>query len=79
MHAVCGLNTPGLPKPLQILVFDCVEYLSTNSDKLEAHVFPVPEEIDNQVGQMKLDSMGMTLDVLTKEQIKYLNSWNVGT
>ncbi len=57
----------------------CVEYLSTNSDKLEAHVFPVPEEIDNQVGQMKLDSMGMTLDVLTKEQIKYLNSWNVGT
>ena len=57
----------------------CVEYLSTNSDKLEAHVFPVPEEIDNQVGQMKLDSMGMTLDVLTKEQVKYLNSWNVGT
>jgi adenosylhomocysteinase len=57
----------------------CVEYLSANSDKLEANVFPVPKEIDNQVGQMKLDSMGMTLDVLTKEQVKYLNSWNVGT
>ena len=57
----------------------CVEYLSANSDKLEIDVFPVPASIDNQVGQMKLDSMGMTLDILTKEQIKYLNSWNVGT
>ena len=57
----------------------CVEYLSANSDKLDADVYPVPQEIDHQVGQMKLDSMGMSLDVLTKEQIKYLNSWNVGT
>ena len=57
----------------------CVEYLSTNSDKLKADVFPVPEEIDIQVGQMKLDAMGMSLDVLTPEQVKYLNSWNVGT
>ena len=57
----------------------CVEYLSTNSDKLKADVFPVPEEIDHQVGQMKLDSMGMSVDTLTQEQIKYLNSWNVGT
>ena len=49
------------------------------SDKLKADVFPVPEEIDHQVGQMKLDAMGMSLDVLTQEQVKYLNSWNVGT
>ena len=57
----------------------CVEYLSKNSDKLETDVFPVPKEIDDQVGQMKLDSMGMSVDKLTQEQIKYLNSWNVGT
>ena len=57
----------------------CVEYLSKNSDKLEPDVFPVPKEIDDQVGQMKLDSMGMSVDTLTQEQIKYLNSWNVGT
>ena len=57
----------------------CVEYLSKNSDKLEIDVFPVPKEIDDQVGQMKLDSMGMSVDKLTQEQIKYLNSWNVGT
>ena len=57
----------------------CVEYLSKNSDKLEIDVFPVPKEIDDQVGQMKLDSMGMSVDTLTQEQIKYLNSWNVGT
>ena len=57
----------------------CVEYLSKNSDKLETDVFPVPKEIDDQVGQMKLDSMGMSVDTLTQEQIKYLNSWNVGT
>ena len=57
----------------------CVEYLSKNSDTLETDVFPVPKEIDDQVGQMKLDSMGMSVDTLTQEQIKYLNSWNVGT
>ena len=57
----------------------CVEYLSKNSAKLATDVFPVPQEIDNQVGQMKLDSMGMSVDILTEEQIKYLNSWNVGT
>ena len=57
----------------------CVEYLSKNSDKLETDVFPVPKEIDDQVGQMKLDSMGMSVDKLTQEQLKYLNSWNVGT
>mgnify|MGYP001240775776 FL=1 len=57
----------------------CVEYLSKNSDKLKTDVFPVPKEIDDQVGQMKLDSMGMSVDTLTQEQIKYLNSWNVGT
>ena len=57
----------------------CVEYLSKHSDKLETDVFPVPKEIDDQVGQMKLDSMGMSVDTLTQEQIKYLNSWNVGT
>ena len=57
----------------------CVEYLSKHSDKLETDVFPVPKEIDDQVGQMKLDSMGMSVDKLTQEQIKYLNSWNVGT
>ena len=57
----------------------CVEYLSKHSDKLETNVFPVPKEIEDQVGQMKLDSMGMSVDTLTQEQIKYLNSWNVGT
>jgi len=57
----------------------CVEYLSANSGKLDNDVLPVPEEIDNQVGQMKLDAMGMSIDVLTIEQIKYLDSWNVGT
>ena len=45
----------------------------------EYRVKGMPKEIDDQVGQMKLDSMGMSVDKLTQEQIKYLNSWNVGT
>jgi len=39
----------------------------------------VPEEIDRQIAALKLDAMGVKIDVLTEEQIKYLNSWESGT
>ena len=37
----------------------------------------VPEEIDCRVAEMKLASWGITIDALTPEQEKYINSWNV--
>jgi adenosylhomocysteinase len=57
----------------------CLEYLVKMKGKLEPAVYPVPDEIDQQVGKLKLASMGISIDSLTKEQRKYLKSWESGT
>jgi len=56
-----------------------VEYLVNNKCKLSVGVYPVPEEIDKKVAQLKLESMGIKIDSLTEEQIKYLSDWKEGT
>jgi adenosylhomocysteinase len=56
-----------------------VEYIVKNADKLEKKVYRVPEEIDRQIAKLKLDAMGVKIDELTPEQVKYLNSWEEGT
>jgi adenosylhomocysteinase len=56
-----------------------VEYLKQSAHALERKVFPVPREIDQDVGRLKLQAMGITIDSLTDEQISYLESWEVGT
>jgi adenosylhomocysteinase len=57
----------------------CLEYLAQMKGKLEPSVYPVPEEIDNEVGRLKLASMNITIDSLTGEQKSYLGSWESGT
>jgi len=57
----------------------CLEYLTRMKGKLEPAVYPVPEEIDQEVGKLKLASMNITIDSLTEEQKKYLESWELGT
>ena len=57
----------------------CLEYLVQNKGKLKPNVYPVPEEIDNEVGRLKLKAMNINIDSLTKEQKKYLESWEEGT
>ena len=56
-----------------------VEYISRNYKKLENKVYKVPEEIDKNIANLKLKSMGIKIDSLTKEQKKYLSSWELGT
>lgn len=56
-----------------------LEYLSKNADKLEKQVYSVPEEIDKGIAKLKLASMGVKIDTLTPEQVKYLASWEEGT
>ncbi len=56
-----------------------LEYLVKNRGKLETKVFAVPEEVDKQVARLKLDALGVKIDTLTPEQIKYLNTWEEGT
>jgi len=56
-----------------------VEYLVKNTGKLKPCVYPVPEQIDAKVARLKLKAMGLTIDVLTPAQRKYLNAWAEGT
>jgi adenosylhomocysteinase len=57
----------------------CLEYLVKNHRKLEAQVFAVPQDIDKKVAYLKLAAMGMDIDTLTPEQVKYLAGWEEGT
>ena len=56
-----------------------LEYITHNQDKLQNQVYDVPESIDEEVAKLKLDSFGIEIDILTAEQEKYLNSWEMGT
>ncbi len=55
------------------------EYLVKNKGKLDKGVYTVPKELDREIAALKLKSMGITMDVLTPEQEKYLTSWQEGT
>lgn len=55
------------------------EYMVKNAKRLEKRVYSVPEEIDAEIARLKLNAMGIKIDTLTEEQVKYLNSWQEGT
>jgi adenosylhomocysteinase len=55
------------------------EYMAKNASKLEKKVYSVPEDIDKEIARIKLEAMGVKIDVLTPEQVKYLASWEEGT
>ena len=55
------------------------EFVMKNHKKLEKKVYPVPQEIDREIARLKLASMGVSIDTLTKQQAKYLASWEEGT
>jgi adenosylhomocysteinase len=57
----------------------CAEYMARNFKKLERKVYSVPEEIDRKIASLKLGAMGIRIDALTREQKKYLESWEMGT
>jgi adenosylhomocysteinase len=56
-----------------------VEYMVKNADKMEKKVYGIPDEIDREIARLKLAAMGVEIDTLTPEQVKYLNSWEEGT
>jgi adenosylhomocysteinase len=55
------------------------EYIAKNGQSLPKNVFPVPAEIDKEIARLKLEAMGIRIDKLTPEQVKYLASWEEGT
>ncbi|MBI4423245.1 MAG: adenosylhomocysteinase, partial [Elusimicrobia bacterium] len=55
------------------------EYIVKHGRELEHRVYPVPKPIDEDIARLKLKAMGIAIDTLTAEQVKYLNSWEQGT
>jgi adenosylhomocysteinase len=56
-----------------------MEYIQQNADKLDNLVYTIPEKIDREIARIKLEAMGVSIDLLTEAQKKYLTSWEDGT
>lgn len=55
------------------------EYVVKRQGELEAKPYNIPAEIDDEIARLKLETLGIEIDVLTPEQEEYLNSWTLGT
>lgn len=55
------------------------KYLIDHKGQLENKVHTVPLEVDQAIATIKLKSLGLQIDTLTEEQVRYLNSWEEGT
>jgi adenosylhomocysteinase len=55
------------------------EYLVANHASLEKRVYAVPLDLDQRVAKLKLETMGVNIDRLTRDQEEYLAGWSEGT
>jgi len=57
----------------------CVRELAENGDAYGPGVHDVPDELDREVAEIKLDAEGVEFDELTDVQAEYMDSWQHGT
>ncbi|HDR73773.1 MAG TPA: adenosylhomocysteinase [Methanoculleus sp.] len=81
-----NLATPkGMGHPIEVMDLSfalqalCTAHIARHGSDLEGGVYEVPADIDEQVATLKLGSLGITIDVLTDEQLHYMSSWDIGT
>jgi adenosylhomocysteinase len=81
-----NLATPkGMGHPIEVMDLSfalqalSALYIAKNGKKLKGGVYEVPQIIDEEVANLKLSSLGLSIDSLSKEQKKYLCSWDIGT
>jgi adenosylhomocysteinase len=55
------------------------EVLSKDSARMSKAVHRLPAAVDQEIARLKLQSMGISIDALTAEQVEYLASWDAGT
>jgi adenosylhomocysteinase len=55
------------------------EHAVRNRGRLAPKVHAVPEEIDQWVARLKLQTMGISIDALTERQRQYMAGWQEGT
>ena len=56
-----------------------LKLLHEEKDRRKPGVYDLSPEQDQEIGGLKLETMGMKIDVLTEEQIRYANDWKSGT
>jgi adenosylhomocysteinase len=81
-----NLATPkGMGHPIEVMDLSfalqalCTLHIAKNGRKMKGGVYDVPPEIDEQVANLKLSSLGLSIDEMTDKQKKYLCSWDIGT
>jgi adenosylhomocysteinase len=81
-----NLATPkGMGHPIEVMDLSfalqalCTLHIVKNGKKMKGGVYEVPREIDEQVANLKLSSLGLSIDTLSREQKKYGCSWDIGT
>jgi len=81
-----NLATPkGMGHPIEVMDLSfalqalCTRYIAKNGRNLKGGVYDVPQEIDEEVANLKLAALGLSIDKMSKEQKKYLCSWDIGT
>ncbi len=55
------------------------ELLAKESATMTKAVHRLPVAVDQEIARLKLQSMGISIDALTPEQVGYLGSWDAGT
>ncbi|AJZ76275.1 adenosylhomocysteinase [Candidatus Nitrosotenuis cloacae] len=73
------IASEGHPPEIMALSFSnqlySILYILKNHKKMKNQVYPVPQEIDEQIALDALHSMDVRLDKLTQKQITYHTSW----
>lgn len=78
VNLACGDGHPAEVMDLSFAVQAyAVLYILQNHDRLKPGVFEIPREIDEKIAFQKLSSLGISIDKLTEEQERYLQSWEV--
>jgi adenosylhomocysteinase len=81
-----NLATPkGMGHPIEVMDLSfalqalCTLHIAKNGKKMKGGVYEVPNAIDEQVANLKLSSLGLSIDRMSKEQKNYCTSWDIGT
>jgi adenosylhomocysteinase len=56
-----------------------IEYMTKNYQNMEPVVHRVPDQIDTHIAEIKLESLGILIDRLSDDQVRYTTGWKEGT
>lgn len=76
VNLACGMGHPAEIMDMSFAVQALsLEWLWKHHEELDTKVYNVPDEIDDEIGRVKLAALGLKIDTLTEEQKDYLSSW----